>query len=91
MAAIAPIIGLVGSLIGPLMSMGNKPPKAPDPIPPPPPPAPPKPPEETKPEETLAAEADRLRMVKRRQQSSTSLTGLYDRPTQTSQKTLLGE
>lgn len=84
---IVPLIGLAGSLLG----GSSKPPKPPAPIPIPPPPPPPQPEATVDPVDTVAEETDRSREVRRRQAAAKSTSGLYDTPTNTSKKTLLGE
>ena len=91
MAAVAPLLGPLLGLAGSFLGGGGKD-KAPEPPAPIPPPAPPPPPEAPKgidPQDTIAAEADRSRSLRRRKTESSNLTSINS--TNTSSKTLLGE
>jgi len=89
MASIAPLIGPIASLVGTFIG-GSKAPKPPEPIAPPPPPPPPAPPKTVDPQETVAAEQDRVRSLRRRAAGQNNLIGLQEASSSKS-KTLLGE
>lgn len=91
MAAVAPIIGVIGSVAGALMQMGNQPepPQPPQPVAPPPPP----PLQELNPEKTIDPsvaidqDAAKQRMLKRRRAAQTPGLSLLAGQDNTQQKT----
>lgn len=92
MGAFVPLIGPVLGLLGQVVGGGSEdPPEAPAPIAPPEPPAAPPPPVAKDPQETILAEQDRIRGLRRRRAvDSKPITSLTN-TSNTSSKTLLGE